>query len=206
LLSLSKTKTVSHSWAFNRLLCSAARSHTPFCRSVLSIYSVSSNRLLRFAYWVAPTCGYLACCYSLFGSRLQHDAPSALRGLFFHSRHVAWWYVQRLPPLLLPSSCRFHRPYPLLGFLYVSFHGSVGRSIFTLTVPIQNPLLGLLPLSTGLAPVGVPMVTLTLSVVDGHIDAVDSCFRFLLHCTGWLLRLALALLCSPAVRSMWCCR
>jgi hypothetical protein len=33
------------------------------------------------------------------GSRVQHDAPGALRGLFFHSRRVAWWCVQRLPPL-----------------------------------------------------------------------------------------------------------
>jgi hypothetical protein len=53
-----------------------------------------------------------------FGSRVQHDAPSALRGLFFHSRHVARWCVQRLPPPLLPSSCRVHCPYLLFCFFY----------------------------------------------------------------------------------------
>jgi hypothetical protein len=62
------------------------------------------------------------CCF--FGSRGQHDAPSALRGLFFHSRHVAWWCIQRLPPLLLPFSCRVHCPYLLLCFLY---HGRFSR-------------------------------------------------------------------------------
>jgi hypothetical protein len=57
-----------------------------------------------------PSC----CC----GSWVQHDAPGALRGLFFHSIHVARWCVQRLPPLLLPSSCRVHCPCLLLCFLY----------------------------------------------------------------------------------------
>jgi hypothetical protein len=44
------------------------------------------------------------------GSRVQHDAPGALRGLFFHSRRVVQWCVQRLPPLccLLPVSAIAH--------------------------------------------------------------------------------------------------
>jgi hypothetical protein len=48
-----KTKTVSHSWAF--------------------------NRLLLLVVWLT----------GLFGSRVRHDAPGALRGSFFHSEHVA---------------------------------------------------------------------------------------------------------------------
>jgi hypothetical protein len=68
------------------------------------------------------------CCF--FGSRVQHDAPSALRGLFFHSRHdVARWCVQRLPLLLLPFACCCYCPYLLFCFFY---HGQFSRRlIFT---------------------------------------------------------------------------
>jgi hypothetical protein len=72
------------------------------------------------------------CCFS--GSRVQHDAPGALRGLFFHSRHVARWCVQWLPPLLL------HYPCLLLCFFHAN-HGQFSRCLPVSPLTVTRSLL-----------------------------------------------------------------
>jgi hypothetical protein len=67
LLSLAKTKTVSHSWAFNRLLCRFIEFER--CLSTAGGYrTIHSASLL-----------VVVCC---FGSRVRHVVSSALRGPF----------------------------------------------------------------------------------------------------------------------------
>jgi hypothetical protein len=66
-------RIVSHSWDSGRLI-DLLWLHTPFCCSFLSIRSVGPCRLLRFAYWEAPTSGYLACCHFCLSCFLYHGA------------------------------------------------------------------------------------------------------------------------------------
>jgi hypothetical protein len=100
----------------------------------------------------------VACCY---GSRVQHDAPSALRGLFFHSRHVARAQRSFLPSRHVAAGGAFSGRLPfvaffLLGPLSLSLVvflpsrlvrlapyscRSAYRDALLILIPIQNPLL-----------------------------------------------------------------
>jgi hypothetical protein len=106
LLSLAKTKTVSHSWASNKLLfvfhsmsaagdCPTAHRGCPVgCCSMRLLPSAlwESNRLVGCCFIKLERClstagGYrtvlpLPCCCLLFGSRVRHVVSSALRGPF----------------------------------------------------------------------------------------------------------------------------
>jgi hypothetical protein len=67
---LSPTPGIPVGW----LICFGCipRSVALFCRSVLSV----PCRLLRFAYWETPTCGYLACCYFFYHGRFSRCSPA----------------------------------------------------------------------------------------------------------------------------------
>jgi hypothetical protein len=77
---------------------------------------------------------------------------------------------------LLPSSCRFHCLYLLLCFFY---HGRFGRYLpvgsLTVTSRCSNSKSTPVVAASINWTFVVPMVTLTLSVVDGLVDTVDYC-------------------------------
>jgi hypothetical protein len=128
LLILSKTKTVSHFWAFNGLLLLHQTRVLPFyCGRLpwlLLRWLPGSTCCLQCTQRSFLNSGHVACSQRSF---FPVDMLQTLNSLFSVVDILPGSPLSGHLPFVEPSSCRVHCPYLLLCFFYVGFHGSVVR-------------------------------------------------------------------------------